>query len=271
LKLPVIGILSGVALATLGLSGIAEAAIVVPPTGLAPGSEYRLVFVTSGARNATSSNITDYNIFVQNAARSSSVLNTALTTAGFDPTSISWTAIASTSAVNARVNTQTQATDTSRPIYRLDGALIATSYTDLWDGSIEARINLTELDGNGFGLVWTGTDLDGETCCVDRRFVADSGREYGLGSQLGLGSLGFPNGGFWPGSWVLDLFEGGSSALITTDELTSDYSFYGISSLLVVPASAGAPTTTTPEPSSLLGFITLGGLMLGGAARKVRK
>ncbi|MCZ8192071.1 MAG: PEP-CTERM sorting domain-containing protein [Microcystis sp. LE19-338.1B] len=32
-----------------------------------------------------------------------------------------------------------------------------------------------------------------------------------------------------------------------------------------------APPTTTPEPSSLLGFITLGGLMLGGVARKTRK
>ncbi len=41
---------------------------------------------------------------------------------------------------------------------------------------------------------------------------------------------------------------------------------YGISSVLTVPTA-----TTTPEPSSLLGFITLGGLMLGGVARKTRK
>ncbi|MDJ0563787.1 MAG: PEP-CTERM sorting domain-containing protein [Microcystis sp. M49629_WE12] len=40
---------------------------------------------------------------------------------------------------------------------------------------------------------------------------------------------------------------------------------YGISSVLTVP------TTTTPEPSSLLGFITLGRLMLGGTVRKARK
>ncbi|WP_409878439.1 PEP-CTERM sorting domain-containing protein [Microcystis sp.] len=42
---------------------------------------------------------------------------------------------------------------------------------------------------------------------------------------------------------------------------------YGISSVLTVPT----PTATTPEPSSLLGFITLGGLMLGGTVRKARK
>jgi hypothetical protein len=29
--------------------------------------------------------------------------------------------------------------------------------------------------------------------------------------------------------------------------------------------------TPVPEPSSLLGYITLGGLMLGGAVRKARK
>lgn len=157
-----LGILSGVALAILGLSGIAEAAIIIPPTGLAPGSEYRLVFVTSGTRNATSSNIADYNDFVQNAAQNSSVLNTALTAAGFNPTSITWTAIASTLTTNARVNTQTQATDTSRPIYRLDGALVATSYADLWDGSILVPINRTQVDNIlQFGASWTGTDTLG--------------------------------------------------------------------------------------------------------------
>jgi hypothetical protein len=243
LKLPIIGILSGVALATLGLSGIAEAAIVVPPTGLAPGSEYRLVFVTSGTRDATSTNIADYNTFVQNAARNSSVLNTALTAAGFDPTSITWTAIASTLTVNARVNTQTRTTDTSRPIYRLDGARIATSYTDLWDGSIGAPINLTELDQNITANVWTGTVASGATNIPLGGNPDQSGR---------LGSSAAANG-----QWVSLGFAVQAGGL----------PLYGISSVLAVPS---APTTTTPEPSSLLGFITLGGLMLGGAARKTR-
>ncbi len=34
---------------------------------------------------------------------------------------------------------------------------------------------------------------------------------------------------------------------------------------------ANEPPATTPEPSSILGFITLGGLMLGGAVRGARK
>jgi hypothetical protein len=254
-KLPIIGILSGVALATLGASA-ARAVIVIPPTGLNPGDQYRLVFVTSGARDATSSNIADYNTFVTNAARNSSVLDTALTNAGFNPLAINWTAIASTSAVNARVNTQTQATDTSRPIYRLDGALVATSYTDLWDGFIGYPINVTEsgtsIAGTPGTAVWTGTLQDGTS----------------PGSQLGsLGEVsvrGFV--GFVPDTevpvvdfrWVNS---GGESS-------ANFLPVYGISSVLTVPT---APPAATPEPSSLLGFITLGGLMLGGVARKTRK
>jgi hypothetical protein len=198
------------------------------------------VFVTSGARNATSSNIADYNIFVQNAARSSSVLNTALTTAGFDPTSITWTAIASTSAVNARVNTQTRATDTSRPIYRLDGALIATSYADLWDGSIRDTLNVTEVDSVSSGRVWTGTSASGLTVGA---LGAGFSVLYGIRDRIDL--------------WV------NNGDLVASNGL----SLYGISSVLAVPTA----TTTTPEPSSLLGFITLGGLILGGVARKTRK
>ncbi|MFM7713424.1 MAG: PEP-CTERM sorting domain-containing protein, partial [Microcystis sp.] len=46
--------------------------------------------------------------------------------------------------------------------------------------------------------------------------------------------------------------------------------FYGMSSVLTVP-TATPPAATVPEPTSVLGYITLGGLMLGGAVRKARK
>ncbi|MFB2807544.1 PEP-CTERM sorting domain-containing protein [Microcystis sp. BLCC-F209] len=42
-----------------------------------------------------------------------------------------------------------------------------------------------------------------------------------------------------------------------------------MSGVLTVPQPP--QPVTVPEPSSLLGFITLGGLMLGGAVRKARK
>ena len=89
MKLPVIGILSGVALATLGISSAVQAAILLP--SLNPGDQYRLVFVTSGGRDANSTNIADYNTFVNDAAHASTDLHTALTTAGFNPSAINWT------------------------------------------------------------------------------------------------------------------------------------------------------------------------------------
>ena len=56
-----LGILSGVFLAaTLGTASAAQAALVVVPPGLAPGAQYRLVFVTAGTRDGTSDNIDDY-------------------------------------------------------------------------------------------------------------------------------------------------------------------------------------------------------------------
>jgi hypothetical protein len=61
MKIKQLGIVSGVALATLVTAGPAQAALVVVPPGLNPGQQFRLVFVTNGTRNATSTNISDYN------------------------------------------------------------------------------------------------------------------------------------------------------------------------------------------------------------------
>ena len=158
MKLPIIGILSGVALATLGISSAAQAAILLP--SLTPGSQYRLVFVTSGTRNATSTNIANYNQFVNSAAQGSTNLNTALTTAGLTPSAINWTAIGSTATVNARVNTATRSTDPSVPIYRVDGAKLAEGNDPLWASFRLKALNITEkgdfnLLSNDF--VHTGT------------------------------------------------------------------------------------------------------------------
>ena len=53
MKIKQLGFVSGVALATLATASAAQAALVVVPADLAPGAQYRLVFVTDGARNAT--------------------------------------------------------------------------------------------------------------------------------------------------------------------------------------------------------------------------
>ena len=128
-----------------------------PPSDLndlETGEQYRLVFVTSTTRNATSSNIADYNAFVNTAA----ALNS-------DLAGISWTAIASTTSIDARDTTST--TGTGVPIYLLDDTLFVSDYTALWDGSARPSLNITEQGGTFNSLVWTGTSLGGTKDAAD--------------------------------------------------------------------------------------------------------
>ncbi|TRU33398.1 MAG: PEP-CTERM sorting domain-containing protein [Microcystis aeruginosa Ma_MB_F_20061100_S20] len=250
MKIKQLGIFSGVALATLVTSGAAQAALVVVPPGLNPGQQFRLVFVTDGTRNATSTNINDYNAFVTNEALGSislpTALSTALTTAGFNPGTITWNAIASTATVAARDNTGTNpSSGTGVPIYLIDGNRVANNNADLWDGSIQTQINRTASDQGGISSnVWTGSNTDGS-----------------IGTNLGGGFTGSGqtgNSAANDSTWIFSGFAG-----LGPDSLR----LYGISSVLTVPT----PAVTVPEPSSLLGLITLGGLMLGSAVGKARK
>ena len=94
------------------------------PSGIGVGQSFRLLFATSTTRNATSSDIADYNSFVQTRAAT----NTHL--AGF---SSEFRALVSTEAVDARDNTAT--TGTGVPIYWVSGDKVADNYADLYDGS----------------------------------------------------------------------------------------------------------------------------------------
>jgi hypothetical protein len=252
MKIKQLGIVSaGVALATLATAGAAQAALVVVPPDLAVGAQYLLVFVTEGKWEATSTDIDDYNNLVTSQVlagpgTTDTALYQALKAAGFDPNAITWKAIGSTASVDARDNTGTNPTlSTGVPIYLIDGNRVANNNADLWDGSIQTAINRTPEDWQlNNEPVWTGTNNNG---------TAENGR-------LGGGSLGQVRYGL--------------ANSITTEWITmADSSrfgvsrLYGISSVLTVPT----PAVSVPEPSSLLGFITLGGLMLGGAVRKARK
>ncbi|REJ57611.1 MAG: PEP-CTERM sorting domain-containing protein [Microcystis aeruginosa DA14] len=247
MKIKQLGILSGVFLAaTLGTASAAQAALVVVPPGLAPGAQYRLVFVTSGARDGTSDNIDDYNTFVTNQVTGSALAN-ALSGAGLTTT---WKAISSTDATSAKVNTGTDGSQPDVPIYLIDSNRVANNNNDLWDGSILTPINRTQLDTITQPVVWTGTETSGiPALCA-----------------LGSGSGATGDAGSTGEAWLysdpcVDADDDGDKPL---------YSLYAMSGVLTVPQNQPQPVTV-PEPSSLLGFITLGGLMLGGAVRKARK
>jgi hypothetical protein len=97
-----------VAVATMMFGTTVVADVTIVPTGVAPGGNYRLLFTSSTTRNAMSADIADYNAHVTAAANSNALL------AGLGTT---WSAIASTSTIDADFNTLTRVgTDADVPI-----------------------------------------------------------------------------------------------------------------------------------------------------------
>ncbi len=148
----------------LGVASTCHAQVILQPEGLEPGDQYRLIFTTSQKRDATSSNIEDYNNFVQSVAESSP--EAAMW-------GLEWKAVAATMEVDARSNTGVipGMSDEDIPVYRVDGVLMALSYDLFWrrDNSFnQVTPNINEFgelisDENGELLAWTGTSFDGTT------------------------------------------------------------------------------------------------------------
>ena len=157
-----------------------------PATGATwvTGDTYRLVFVSSTRRNAASSDINDYNAHVQTAANA----------AGYG--SVTWKAIASTTAVTAIDNTNSAATDADGAFFLMDGAtVVSNDKADFWDGSHILGINITEtgsatIPHNGpwgtWSGTWTGSTFDG---------TAVASRE--LGTVAPMIGLAIARNGYW--------------------------------------------------------------------------
>ena len=244
-------ILSGVAWANFGNPQLVQALTLIP-SDLNPGDQYRLVFVTSTTRNALSTQISDYNAFVDATAKAEDSLLKDLDT--------TWNAIGSTSTVDARDNTNTNPEENiGVPIYLIDGNRVANNNADLWDGSILVQIDRTEKDNVvdrtppfGFTNVWTGTNFEGFGRLNDELGTNTPHPVRGIANLSGI-STGQ--------SWIAGSFNIGIDSSFL-------FAMYGMSGTLTVP-SVVAPST--PEPNGLLGLLTLGGLILAGTVSKSRK
>ena len=229
------------ALLAFPLTGAGAPPIAIP-TGLNPGDTYRLAFVTSSARDATSSDIADYNNFVSADANSQAALAALGTT---------WTAITSTETVDARDNTNTAPSSVAGgsvgvPIFLMNDTRLADSYDDLWDGTIDNPLDVTASGGTLFGgaFVWTRTSASGEGI--------SSVSISGPGSHSFVGRPFQTDAG-----WMFNL--------PCCVALTSNALYYGISGLLTVPSESTA--ISGPGASGLLA-LGLAGL---GYARRSRK
>ena len=151
------------------------------PSGLGPGDQFRLLFVSSTKRNAVPTNIGTYNTWIQNLAA-----NGHGDIRGYSST---FRVVGSTRPVDARDNTET--TGTGVPIYWLNGDQVADNYADFYDGSWGQEASMRTESGSTVAAVlvtgvWTGSAHDGTE-------GTGGGFSNALGSNRGV-TVGRPNG-----------------------------------------------------------------------------
>ena len=170
--------------------------------------------MTSTARDATSSNIADYNRFVQNRA--------AAGHSSIRPYKDGFRAVGSTDAADARDNTCT--TGTGVEIHWLNGNKVADDYADFYDDSWDDA-NLKNEGGNGITgsniQVFTGSGADG-TAAADH--------------YLGVAS---------PNTAVIAIMPTPVRPLAANlGDVRGTRRFYGLSQVFKVPAASDRAHTT---------------------------
>jgi len=241
----------------IGSSAVRLQATVIPPIGLAPGSQYQLIFVTAGTRDATSGHIADYNAFVSAEAALSPSL----------PIS-NWHAVASTLARNedGTFEELTYAVNNAPwhglPVYNTQGVLVRSAdYSIYPDGLPDFSYQLLSPVGfDQFGLPITPNTLAGPnsgftfpytevTLVWTGAFNWPLG--YGQYPAWGVAEMSpFPNdGSTWGWLWYCVDSVVAQSYLNSPvyAPITNRYPLYALSDPITVPV---------PEPSgiSLLGL-----------------
>ena len=142
------------------------------PTGLTAGAKFRLLFLTGTGHSPTSTDIADYNTYVQGQA--------ALGHADIQDYSSWFRVLGSTATTAARDNTETTSSDTAAAIYWLNGAKVADDYVDFYDQSWDDETNPRNRAGSTVTAdrVWSGSHYDG------RKSDITPGVSAGLGQPL---------------------------------------------------------------------------------------
>lgn len=147
-----------------GQLGILDTSGTNPATGVqwAIGDTYQLIFVTTSLTDATSTNIADYNTFVQADAASQTGSFANMGT-------VSWLALGSTTTTDAIDN----AVITAPVMGAFDSAAVAVDAADFWNFQWPDPNPIYTLAGEDKN-VWTGTGAGG---------TADGGDELGATNE----------------------------------------------------------------------------------------
>ena len=126
------------------------------PSGLTAGDKFRLLFLTGAGHSPTSTDIADYNTYVQGQAAGGH--------ADIQDYSSWFRVVGSTADTDARDNTETTSSDTAAAIYWLNGAKVADDYVDFYDQSWDNETNPRDRAGDTVSgdRVWTGSTHAGE-------------------------------------------------------------------------------------------------------------
>ena len=203
------------------------------PTDLA-SDKFRLIFITYQGHAATSTDIENYNTYIQSQANANNAL------AGIKTHSSSFRVLGSTADVDARDNTYTTYTDDEpgMPIYWLNGNKVADDYADLYDGSWDDEANPTFRNGNTTSptVIWTGSKTNGtewiETGSISRAL----GESY-----VQTGRLNHDPGG-------------PLETNLASDPAIEDFRYYALSPVFVVPPRVNSVALTSdPNDDSRTG------------------
>ena len=169
--------------ALLALPLQAQAQTTVPhdwsliPSGLGPGDKFRLLFLSSTKRNASSTAIGTYNTFIQDLA--------AVGHADIQAYKSDFKVVGCTNSRSAKANTNTRTSDTDAPIYWLGGSKVADNYADFYDGSWDDEANdKNELGTNGPA---TSQEVDYPFTGCEHDGTEYSGRYLGHAVRIAVG------------------------------------------------------------------------------------